>query len=198
LENYVFLSKSVSFVKNTCKLGLPLLVNNDKTQAKVILGSLKEKIMKTKVFTLVMIGLFGFASMGFRPAAQEGNGNGTAVTIVKGEVYSTDKGNTWDEVTFGLKNMIPGTDYIVYIEFFDKHGRSLGITDQYDPMVSTKEDGTNWYMVNLEGFKVHHEFTMEVHVYTGSFLGSLSSTGTFDINAAPIGPGETVLIVKYP
>ncbi|MFA5814138.1 MAG: hypothetical protein WC865_00760 [Bacteroidales bacterium] len=156
--------------------------------------------MKKKITTILFIGVIALISMGFRSQCTGDDfSGGSTITIIKGEVINSDKDKDWDGVTFGLAGLNPKKEYIVYAEILDQKGAPIGQTDDLTSLLSIQ--GVSWYAIDLSHFKIHKEFTLEVHVLGGEgrILNNLS-TLAIDTKStgAPIDPEETILIVKYP
>jgi hypothetical protein len=156
--------------------------------------------MKKKIPTFLFFGVIFMISMGFRsqPAGEDFSG-GSAIRIIKGEVINSDKDKYWESLTFGLVGL--NKEYsISAIEFLDKKGRSIGWVDDLTELRIMRR-GISWYSIDLNGFKIKHEFTMVVHIMSNAsgvidFLSALAATS--NSGGSPIDPDETILIVKYP
>ncbi len=157
--------------------------------------------MKKNIVSILIIGIIAMVSMSFLSSSVSANGSGSgSISIVKGQLITSNHGRTYEGVTFGLRGFKPGDNRVTSVRIFDIQGKLVGEVFNFDMDYSR---GAFWFEVDFNGFKVPKEFTIEVHVSNrkggGSVtLNSLNAMSTGIDPTGPIDPDETILIVRYP
>jgi hypothetical protein len=156
--------------------------------------------MKKRIATLVVVGIFSLVSMGFRtPISGNELPEGSAITIVKGQVYNTDHDRYWEYVTFGVTGWDRDRYVVAFVDIFDRDGGFIARVDEPESYKDSYR--TDWYRISLSRYYIKKDFTLEIHVVPeGHFSSTYFSRLAAIPNAggAPIDPEETILIVKYP
>jgi len=151
--------------------------------------------MRKNITIVILIGVLSWipiVSQAQHHDDDDDNGN-RSIHTVQGKVVDFNHDGVWDYVTFGL--VAPRSYCVSFIELVDETG-IFGIVDDLD---YPHREGISWFQISLREFKKSGNFSLRIHVVTGSnsggstiMLSSLSKIGR------SIVPDETVVIIKYP